>query len=234
MTASGPIVPAMSAAVLAGGQSRRMGRDKATLVPPGQSLPLVDLVAEVLLTLSDDVLVIGGPSDRPVRPGVRREPDAPGSAGPLRGIAAALRAARHEWCLVVACDLPFLSPVLLRSLCAVRGDADAVVPRTPDADDPETMRAQPLHALYHRRCRPIALDLLASTGRAGALLDRVATRYVADTDLLRLDPELRSFTNLNTPDDLARAFGSGNAQDAGTPAHGLYSGLDPRSGVRDR
>lgn len=233
MTASVPVEPLVSTAVLAGGQSRRMGRDKASLVPTDQPSSLLGMVAGVLGAISDDVLVIGGTPEQGVPPATRSVPDEPGHAGPLRGIAAALRAARHDWCLVVACDLPFLSPDLLRWLCVERTGVDAVVPLTRASGREAHGRPQPLHAVYHRRCLPVALDLLASTGRAGALLERVSVSFVEEDELRRFDPTLRSLTNLNTPKDLATAFGA--QADAGAVAapHRLYSTGDPRSGERE-
>ncbi len=205
--ASSPV----SAAVLAGGQSRRMGLDKATLILPGESLALLDRVLATLRSFSGDILVVGGPVRSSLPPDFRQIPDEPGAAGPLRGIAAALRAARHDRCLVVACDQPFLSLDLIRWLATLDPGADAVVPLTPGPGDDASQRYQPLHAIYARRCLPMTLELLATTGRASALLERVATRTVAAEDIRRFDPDLRSFVNLNTPEDVSRVIADRSA-----------------------
>jgi len=121
------ITLAVSAAVLAGGQSRRMGRDKA-FVPVG-GRPVIERVIERVAPLSDDVLLIAT-TPRSIRPSSRpvggRHLSRQGSLG---GIYTALQAARYDRCLVVACDMAFLTPILLRYLIDLSPDYDVVIPR---------------------------------------------------------------------------------------------------------
>lgn len=187
----------VAGAVLTGGASSRMGSDKARLAVGG--LPSATRVARCLALLCEDVVLVGGdpPADAPGR----RAPDGAGPRCALRGLVGALEAARAERVLVVATDLPFVTPDLLLALIAWP-EADAVVPRTADG-------AHPLCAVYRRESalavarRHLAQERLALR----ALLDAVATRYFEGEDLHAVDPDGAALTNLNTSEDHARAEG---------------------------
>ena len=115
--------------------------------------------------------------------------------GPLAGMLAGFAAAkqRHVW--VVACDLPDIEPALGGLLLALAGDYEAVVPR-PD-QEPEGVCA-----LYVRELAPRIEALLESGQRSiKSLLDRSAVRYLTSDELRAVDPQLRSFRNINTPTD---------------------------------
>jgi len=147
--------PPLSAAVLAGGQSRRMGEDKALLplVPGGR--PLLAVVLDRLSAVADDLFVVA--SDRPAydRFAVPVYPDEIAEAGTLGGIATALRRARHEHCFVVACDMPFLRPAFLAWMAAQRRSYDALVPRVPgESRQGSGAIWQTLHAIYGVDCLP--------------------------------------------------------------------------------
>jgi molybdopterin-guanine dinucleotide biosynthesis protein A len=185
----------VAGAVLTGGASLRMGTDKARLSVGG--VPSATRVARCLANLCEEILLVGGdpPADSPGR----RVPDAPGPRCALRGIASALDAARAERVLVVATDLPFVTPDLLLALVAWP-EADAVVPRSADG-------LHPLCALYRREPtlsvarRHIGEERLA----VRALLDAIDTRYLEGADLAAVDPDGLALTNLNAPEDHALA-----------------------------
>lgn len=185
----------VAGAVLTGGASTRMGRDKARL--PLGGVAAATRAARLLASIVEDVVIVGGdpPADAPGR----RVPDVAGPRSGLRGLVGALAACRAERVLVIATDLPFASRDLLLALVAWP-EADAVAPR--NADGP-----QPLCALYRRE--PVlaaARDALAD-GRLAlrALLDALDTRYLEGDDLAAVDPDGTALLNLNTPEDLARA-----------------------------
>jgi molybdopterin-guanine dinucleotide biosynthesis protein A len=185
----------IAGAVLTGGASTRMGSDKAQLAIGG--VASATRVARCLALLCEDVVLVGGdpPADAPGRRA--RDGDGPRSA--LRGLVAALDAAHAERVLVLATDLPFVTPDLLLALIAWP-EADAVVPRTPDG-------VHPLCALYRRESvlavarRHLADHRLALSGLLGA----IATRYLDGDDLRAVDPDGGALTTLNTADDVARA-----------------------------
>lgn len=167
-----------------------MGRDKAAL-PAGPGTLLERIVAR-LSPVVDDVIVAGGPAHAVSR--VRWVADARPHAGPLAGIAAGLAAMRGDLGWVVACDLPDVEPAI-GELLFQGGRDDAVVPRLDG-------RPQGLCAVYRRTLADRILVMLdAGERRVSALLDEVRVRYVDADELRRVDPELRSFRNLNTPEE---------------------------------
>jgi molybdenum cofactor guanylyltransferase len=181
-----------SLVILAGGLSRRMGHDKATL-PAGDGT-LIEHLARRLGPVVDETIIAGGSVD-PSFGGARVVADHQPGLGPLAGMLAGLAAAnrRHVW--VVGCDLPDVEPALGSLLLALAGDYEAVVPR-PDKE-PEGVCA-----LYVRELAPRIATLLESGERSvKSLLDRSSVRYVASDELRAVDPELRSFRNINTPSD---------------------------------
>ena len=140
---------------MAGGRSRRMGRDKAWLEIDG--LPLVQRVVHRLASLAGEVLFSArepGPYAAlcarlplPAAVVLDRYPD----AGPLAGLEAGLAAAAHELVFAVATDMPFVNPALVSHLLDLSEGYDAVVPLTPHGD---TLEPEPLHAVYRRTCLP--------------------------------------------------------------------------------
>ena len=185
----------VAAALLVGGASSRMGRDKAALSIAGEAA--ATRLARRLAALCEDVLLVGGtpPADAPGR----RVPDPPGPVCALRGLCGALEAARAERVLVIATDLPLVHEALLLGLCAWP-EADAVLTR--DAGGP-----QPLCAVYRRESvLPRARRRLAS-GADLALRDLCAeleTRVLPADVQAALDPDGTALWNVNTPEDLAR------------------------------
>src|SRR5690242_9512250 len=117
----------VSGAILAGGQSRRMGSDKAALRIQGE--PLLQRTARLLATITTDVAIIGPPERAALAPGVPILPDRWPQQGPLGGIATALQALAGEAVLVVGCDMPFLNAALLRYFITLAPEYDAVVAR---------------------------------------------------------------------------------------------------------
>lgn len=185
----------VAAALLLGGASRRMGRDKAHLTLAG--VEFATRLARLLDALTEELWLVGG--EPPAQAPGRRVADPTGPRCALRGLVAALEVCTAECVLVVATDLPLLTAELLLGLVAWPA-ADAVVPR--DAEG-----AQPLCALYRRAAvLPVARQRLAAGELAlRGVLDAVATSYVEGDALRALDPEGRALLNLNTPADLARA-----------------------------
>lgn len=187
----------VSAAVMAGGQSRRMGYDKSLLEIDGQ--PLIERVLERLSRVSDDLVVVTNEPNKYawLADRVRFVPDATGPGkGPLAGIASAIAAAREPAVLVVATDMPFLRVPLLRHLAELAASADVVVPLI-EAGRPET-----LHAVYGRAClAPIERQLATGWYKITAFFAEVRVREVGMEELRCYDPDLRSFVNANTPEE---------------------------------
>ncbi len=193
--------------ILAGGQSSRMGQDKAWLQIDGA--PLVEHVAWRLLPLASEYLFSANDPtpfaallSRLPAPAVVVPDNYPG-AGPLAGIQAGLHAAATDWVFVVATDMPFVQAGLVEAMAAACHDVDAVVPRL-TVPGIATPQAEPLHALYRKTCLPaIEAALAAGRRRAVAFLQDVRVCYLDEPELRRVDPALSSFRNINTPEDWA-------------------------------
>ena len=200
--------------ILAGGESRRMGRSKLLLPVPPRGIPLIRRVAERLLPLAARVVVVA--NDAEVCHALRdlgrlREdrqigrtaagapvdclPDDEQGHGPLAGLATGLRRV-DGWALTVAGDMPFVSAAVCRQLIGLAdGGCDAVVPVHDGL-------AQPLHALYHRRClRAVEQALAARLRRMDSFWPKARVRRVSSCVLRACDPELRTFVNVNTPSE---------------------------------
>jgi molybdopterin-guanine dinucleotide biosynthesis protein A len=121
--------------------------------------------------------------------------------GSLGGIYSALQNSHTDLVVCVACDMPFLNPALLRYLTTLAQDVDAVVPHV-------NQRPQGLHAVFRQSCIPTMGEALKQ-GRlkVGDFLKQAKVHWVEEADLRRFDATLRSFTNINTPDQLQRAEG---------------------------
>jgi molybdopterin-guanine dinucleotide biosynthesis protein A len=198
----GLLMKAPTLLINAGGSSRRMGQPKALLPVPGSGEPLICHIATRLLPLADEVLVIA--NDPTVVAAVRSLdarslPDKFPNTGPLGGLATGLAHVKG-WCICVACDLPFVHPDVFRYLLAqVSDEWDAIVPLIGD-------RPEPLHALYHRRClTAVEAALRSGQRRMDSFLDDVRIRFVTEEELQPIDPVLRSFVNVNTPEEWEEA-----------------------------
>jgi molybdopterin-guanine dinucleotide biosynthesis protein A len=187
----------VSIAILAGGQSTRMGQDKAFLEVGGRRV--IDRVLDVISSLSDDLFISTNSPELYHEFGLRLVPDVyPGKAA-LGGIFSAIQAARHDRVLVVACDMPFLNQKLLQHLIELAPTADVVAPLI-DPPQPET-----LHAIYSKACLPaIEPRLLANRLRIIGFFDEVSVRLVERAEVAQFDPHFYSFLNMNTPEEWAR------------------------------
>ena len=195
-----------AAAVLAGGASRRMGRDKATL--PVGGVELASLVLAAATRVADPVVLVA-PEGHPARrvasaagAGARPAPRlvADPGLGPLAAVAAALEVLQAEHVLVLAADHPGLRVELLAHLVALAEGTEAVACR-------RGPRLEPLVAVYRRvPALTAARSRLAGPpgGRslAGVLGD-LRTLVVEEPAWRRLDPDGRSFVDLDDPADLA-------------------------------
>lgn len=208
--------PPLSAAILAGGMSSRMGRDKALLRIRPTDLPLIAEVLERVRAVADDTFIVA--SDRPAYAafGVDVVADEIPGTGTLGGIISALGRAKHAHCLVVACDMPFLDPALLAWMADQPRDYDALVPRVAgESRQGGKFVFQTLHAIYGQACaEPIRRRLAADDRRVIGFFPEVRVRPVEETTLRQFDPALRSFFNANTPEAAAEAARLRDATDA--------------------
>jgi molybdopterin-guanine dinucleotide biosynthesis protein A len=184
----------VSIAVLAGGQSTRMGQDKAFLKVGGESV--IERVLAVVRPLSDDCFISTNSPAKYEQFGLRLVSDIYPNKAALGGIYTVIQAARHLGVLVVACDMPFLQADLLNYLMELAPLADVVVPVV-NPPQPET-----LHAIYSKRCLPtIESRLFANRLRITGFFEAVSVRYVERQEIATFDPDFHSFVNMNTPSE---------------------------------
>ncbi|MBI1886572.1 MAG: molybdenum cofactor guanylyltransferase [Chloroflexi bacterium] len=190
----------LAGVVLAGGESRRLGVDKA-LLTTFHSKPLLLHVLDTVRTVCDEVVVVVDRADRyaDLELDARVATDRFPGRGPLGGVHAGLSAVESPFALVVACDMPFLNLDLLRYMAGFPRHYEALVPV-------HRGRWQPLHAIYARTCRSAAeAALVQGEQQVLDLLKRLRVRPVGLDELRPLDRYGFSFFNVNEPEDLVRA-----------------------------
>lgn len=185
--------------VLAGGRSRRMGTDKAVLDFCGRRM--IDVVTGRLQEIADRIVVVTKKrADVAPLDAIVIEDEQP-YAGPLPALIAGLRATGTERNVVVACDMPLLNVDLLRGLCdALDDEVDAVVPLT-DAGP------EPLHAAFGDcAVEPLLASIAAGERSLRGALGRLRVRWFTEDEWREIDPDGRSFLNVNTPEELQTAI----------------------------
>lgn len=204
----------MTAIILAGGRSSRMGSPKALL--PFDGDPLIVHIVRRLQPLFSDIVVVAAPGQELPSMPVTLVRDDVAYQGPVGGIYYGLQAAREEAAFVTSCDSAFVAPPLVAHLLSLSAGSDVVVPRWED-------RYQPLLAVYRRTVLPFLAGQLAKQElRPVFLFDKVRTRVVEEEEVRRFDPEGASFFNMNSPEDYERALSRWHRG-----SHGLEGGGAP-------
>jgi molybdopterin-guanine dinucleotide biosynthesis protein A len=190
----------LSIVIQAGGQSTRMGENKA--LKPFLGRPLVQRVIERLAPIADELLLTTNQPEEFAFLELPLFTDIKPGRGPLGGLYTALISAKYSSIAVVACDMPFASAPLLvaaASLLSQEG-ADVVIAETAEG-------FEPLHAVYRREtCIPaIESAMEADQWRVISWLPQVKVRKLTTDELGRYDPENLAFWNVNTPDEFSKA-----------------------------
>jgi molybdopterin-guanine dinucleotide biosynthesis protein A len=188
-------LPALAAAILAGGRASRLGGvRKATLTIGGT--PIIERELDIVRRVASPIFLVTS-ADAPPDADLAVVRDAFPNHGALGGIYTAIAHSPHERTLVVACDMPFLSVALLEHMAGL--DADLVIPRT-------ARGYEPLCAIYTRAClEPIRARLARGALEASRLPDGVRVAEVGPEALAAYDPDGLLFVNVNTPHDYERA-----------------------------
>ncbi len=194
-----------SAIVLAGGLSKRFGRNKAFVKLRGK--PLIGYVIERVMKVSDEVIIVIRPSDdaeafHRISSDVRVVVDGEDFQSPLVGASAGFEASSGDYSLLVPCDTPFISVEAVRLLFEVCFNVDAVIPRWPNG------YIEPLQSVYRTEAALEAARTSLLNGRRDlhsmiSLLGRI--RYMSTLVIREIDPSLLTFFNVNTGLDLRRA-----------------------------
>lgn len=190
--------------ILAGGKSRRMGKNKALMQLGGDSL--IGHVIRRIRLITDELLLVTNNPPEYVHLNVPMHGDILPGTGALGGIYTGLTHASHDAVLCVACDSPFLEPKLLAYLVSVLGEYDAVMPETFAHHNDTQITLQTLCAAYSKRCLPIIESMLRDSElRVHALQERAHIKRVSPEIWQRFDSEGMSFFNINTPEDFEKA-----------------------------
>ncbi len=194
------IIGNVSGLLIAGGKSRRMGQDKRFVKVGGRSV-FDRTLALLMATFAENIVVLAEPVDSLDVRGCRVVYDVISNAGSLGGLYTGLLAATQPRVFAVACDMPFVNVKVIRLMLSRNDTADVVAAHL-------SGRFQPMHAVYSKRCVPF---LKAMAERRDLKLQKLLQRdelqiaVLSEDDFLPLQSGLRSFHNINTPDDLALA-----------------------------
>ena len=189
-------IAGVTGVILAGGASRRMGKNKA-LLKIGESL-LIEKVYATMAALFHDVILVTNTPDAYAFIPCRAVPDVYPGAGSIAGLHAGLNASGTGRIFVAACDMPFLNADLIRLLCQNAEEYDAVVPLN------RSGRREPLHALYAKSALGAMEQAILSGDKSIVkLLDRLTTRFVTNDLFCSIPGAEESFRNLNTPAEFA-------------------------------
>jgi molybdopterin-guanine dinucleotide biosynthesis protein A len=193
---------AAGAIVLAGGRSSRMGQSKASLDFGG--VPILTRIIAELRRRFAEIVVVAAPESEDALPsipqGVLLLRDETAFQGPVDALRRALEAISSDTAFACSCDLPLLDADVAATLVEMLDAFDAVMPEIGG-------RLQPLHAVYHKRCaRALAAMGARGDSRLTAIAEEIVLRRVGEHKLREFDPELRSFVNINTPDEYQHAL----------------------------
>lgn len=190
-----------AAIILAGGQSRRMGRNKALLpLPDNAQITFVEHLATLLHRYCAEIVLVARDEQQAdvynTVPYVQLITDQVADVGPLMGLYTGLSALSSSHALVTAVDMPFIQPGMIEFLLTQWHEDDELL--VPVVDN----IPQVLCAVYATTLLPqIEQRLHAGRRDPRSLLTMAHIRYLNETQLRAIEPELRSFININTPDD---------------------------------
>ncbi len=189
----------MTGIILAGGKNLRMGENKAFLIIDGQRL--IDRTRRLFQELFAEVILVTNSPLNYLDLNLRMVADLLPGKGALGGIFTGLFYASYTHAFVAACDMPFLNRELISYLINLASKYDIVIPKTEDG-------LQPLHAIYSQKCLP-HMEKLMRQGNLKIIdfFHLVKKREVLTNELQIFDPLLKSFFNVNTPEDWQRAKG---------------------------
>jgi FdhD protein len=196
LSASSQRISGISGVILAGGESQRMGSDKSLL--PIQGARFIDHIYARLSSLFDEVIIVTNSPELYQDLPCRKVPDIYLKQGALAGIHAGLSQAQQPRAFVVGCDMPFVSAKMVRKICSHAEQGDLILPFS-------SCGHEPLHALYEKSCLPAIEQVLdAGHKRIMKFFSQVKVVEIPAAELLPLDPQEKSFCNINTPEEYYR------------------------------
>jgi molybdopterin-guanine dinucleotide biosynthesis protein A len=190
-----------SALILAGGMGRRLGfKEKALIDINGR--PLITLVIESLEKIVDNIIIsvrdeAQGELLNSRISGCWFAYDAYKNRGPLAGVLSGLYACKDEYCFIAACDMPFINSKVVKMLFKECEEFDAAIPCW------KYGLLEPLHAVY--RCESMIKETKKAIEKGENIIlapvSKLRVNYVAVDDIKKIDPKLKTFMNVNTPEE---------------------------------
>ena len=185
-----------SAAILAGGRSRRMGRDKSMMEIGGA--PIIRRIADTLGDIFPEILIIANEKEQYERMGLDVVGDIYPGNDSLGGLHTAVAKAQGSHVFVAGCDMPLLRPELINGLASMVEDWDVVIPMKDDYPEP-------LCAFYGKQCElPVLESISAGRLKMIGFHEHVRVRRVEEAAWRAWDPEGASFLNANTPEEFEK------------------------------
>ena len=191
--------PRLTAIILAGGKSSRIGSDQDKSILKLNGKRLIDIVISKLKHIVGDNIIIVGPPEK--YPSYKQVvPDLFNQRGLLVGLYSGLKASASRYNLVVGCDMPFLELELLQYMRDKIDSNDIIIPRYAKS------YVEPLCAIYSKAC----LEIMKRNIEAGILSIRrifpyLKVKYIEEEEIKRVDPDFNSFFNINYKEDFIKA-----------------------------
>jgi molybdopterin-guanine dinucleotide biosynthesis protein A len=183
----------MTAIILAGGKSLRMGSNKA-LLRYGSSTFIEQQIA-ILKNIFDEILISADNANEYERLHLPIVQDIMPDMGPLSGICSGLMRAASFHSFVVACDMPFINEKLILYLREQINSYDVVVPQT-------SLGLEPMHAFYSKNCiEPICRCIEKGRLKITDFFPEVKVKIIEEKDYKELETFSKSVINLNTPEE---------------------------------
>lgn len=190
--------------ILAGGENRRMPQPKAFIKVNGENI--IEKNLKTMKRLFKEIFIVTNQPEAYLYLGIPMLGDIYDVRGPMTGILTSLINSMHPWVFISACDMPFINYELIYYMASKKKNYEAVVPEFKGD-------IEPLFAFYTKRlCHKMEKAL--TSGRAGLkdFLKDKRVRYVTSEEIGNIDPEGRSFINLNTPEDVKLYLGGKNGK----------------------
>jgi molybdopterin-guanine dinucleotide biosynthesis protein A len=180
--------------ILSGGQSIRMGENKAFIKIEG--VPIIRRIHGLFERIFNEIIIVANQKEEFATFGAKICSDLFPNRGVLGGLYTGLFFSSFEYSFCAACDMPFLKESVIRYLIERIDDYDVIVPKTNEG-------LEPLHAIYSKNCLdPIRKVIEEGKYKIFDFYPMVKTKIVEEYELIALDSTMESFINVNTPEEL--------------------------------
>lgn len=189
----------MTGIILAGGENIRMATNKAFL-KIGEE-PLIERILFIFKGLFDDIIIVTNQPELYISYDITLVGDLIKNKGPIAGIYSGLLNSKNNYSFIVACDMPYLNRQLISFMMGlVDGDTDIVAPRFRGL-------VEPLHSIYSKSCLNVIERHLNYDNRSlRDLFKECKVRYIEEEEIVSIDPEMKSFININTPEEFKKVI----------------------------